>query len=35
MKMYSADQLQDVVEEWEDRYKKLEEKYNYLLDDYE
>lgn len=32
---YSAEKVQDIVEEWEDKYKKLEEKYNYLKDDYD
>lgn len=33
MTRYTAEQVQEIVEDWEDKYNKLEENYSYLLED--
>lgn len=34
MTRYTAEQVQEIVEDWEGKYNKLEENYSYLLEDY-
>lgn len=35
MTRYTAEQVQEIVEGWEDKYNKLEEEYSYLKEEYE
>ena len=34
MTRYTAEQVQEIVEDWEDKYNKLEEEYTYLQEEY-
>lgn len=33
MTRYTAEQVQEIVEDWEEKYNKIEENYSYLLED--
>lgn len=35
MTRYTAEQVQEIVEDWEGKYNKLEEEYSYLKEEYE